>query len=73
MSSEADLRASARRSWTVRVYDLGAEPDEDLSGSTTVQERLAMMWPLALEAWRLSGRELPEYERAEMPVAVRPL
>jgi hypothetical protein len=26
-----------------------------------------MMWPLAVEAWTLSGRPLPTYERANMP------
>lgn len=29
-----------------------------------------MMWPLAVEAWRLSGRRLPECSRAETPVRI---
>lgn len=29
--------------------------------------RLAMMWPLSVEAWLLSGRPLPDYRREEMP------
>jgi len=56
----------------VNVYRLGAEPGDDLSASTTAEERLAMMWPLALEAWDVSGRPLPRYSRQETPVALRP-
>jgi hypothetical protein len=57
--------------WPVRVYRLGGEPPADLSASTTAEERLAMMWPLALEAWSLLG-PLPDYERGATPVARRP-
>jgi hypothetical protein len=57
-----------RRSWPVRKYRLGSEPSDDLSTVTTAQERLEMMWPLALEAWSLSGRPLPDYARVEAPV-----
>ncbi len=32
-----------------------------------------MMWPLALEAFSLVGRPLPDYRRAETPVAIRRL
>ncbi|MCU0223760.1 MAG: hypothetical protein MUF27_06760 [Acidobacteria bacterium] len=61
-------RAAARRSWPVRKYELGTEPADDLSAITTPEERLAMMWPLALEAWELAGRPLPGYARNETPV-----
>ena len=59
-----------RSDWPVNVYKLSEEPGEDLSATTTPAERLAMMWPLALEAWALLGKELPDYDRANMPVAV---
>jgi hypothetical protein len=62
-----------RGSWPVRVYRLGAEPPDDLSATSTPEERLAMMWPLAVEAFSLSGRPMPAYRRAEAPVAVRRL
>ena len=65
--------ARDRSSWPVRAYPLGAEPGDDLSGSTTPEERLAMMWPLTLEAWELAGRPLPAYTRTETPVSIRPL
>ena len=51
----------------MRSFRLGEEPGDDLSLSTTVEERLSMMWPLAVEAWTLSGRELPAYDRTNLP------
>jgi hypothetical protein len=63
--------AADRRSWPVRRYRLGEGPGDDLSTETTVAQRLAMMWPLALEAWALTGRPLPGYARHEAPVTRR--
>lgn len=60
-------------SWPVRVFRLGAEPPDDLSATSTPEQRLAMMWPLALEAFALTRQPLPEYRRAEAPVALRRL
>ena len=68
MSDETRVaRAKARASWTVRVYRLGEEPSEDLSETTTVLERLAMMWPLAVAAHTLGGAALPDYQRQAAP------
>lgn len=61
-------RASARKAWPVRKHRLGEEPSDDLSDLTTAEERLAMMWPLSLEAWTLTGKPLPEYDRSQAPV-----
>ena len=61
-------RAATRRSWPVRRFQFGAEPSDDLSAFTSPEERLAMMWPLALEAWELAGRLLPTYARSDAPV-----
>lgn len=63
-------RARARASWPVRRYRLGSEPSEDLSASTTAEERLAMMWELARQAWLLTGRAIPDYERDQTPGAL---
>ena len=52
----------------MRKVRLGDEPGDDLSGSTTAEERLAMMWPLAVEAWSLTGEPMPEYEREDTPI-----
>jgi hypothetical protein len=62
----ARSRARLRAEWTVRSFRLGEEPGDDLSDSTTVEERLSMMWPLAVEAWTLSGRSLPAYDRRSL-------
>ena len=67
---DAAARAKRRRDWPLRAYRLGGEPGDDLSATTTAEERLAMMWPLAVEAWRLTGRPMPEYTRETMPVRV---
>jgi hypothetical protein len=64
-------RREARAGWPVRVHPLGEGPGDDLSGDTTPGQRLAMMWPLALEAWALTGRDLPAYGRHELPLSTR--
>jgi hypothetical protein len=61
---------SDRGHWPVRKFRLGEEPSDDLSATTTAEERLAMMWPLALEAWSLTGKPLADYARSEAPVRV---
>ena len=62
-----------RKAWPVRVYRLGEEPPDDLRATTTAEQRLAMMWPLAVEAFSLSGKPMPDYRRVEAPVALRRL
>jgi hypothetical protein len=46
---------------------LGEEPPDDLSDTTTPVERVAMMAELAQAAWKVAGRELPRYDRRNMP------
>ena len=65
-------RALLRASWPIRVFKLGDEPEDDLSSTTTPQERLAMMWSLAMEVWSLSGKQLPSYSRKEIPINYLP-
>jgi hypothetical protein len=69
MTTEAERRQRAREraSWPIRKFALGTEPGDDLSGETTGEERLAMMWELARQAWRLSDRPFPGYDRASTP------
>jgi hypothetical protein len=68
--SSGDRRAR-RAAWPVRVYRLGEAPGDDLSHETTPAQRLAMMWPLAIEAWVLAGRAVPTYGRHELPLSTR--
>jgi hypothetical protein len=62
---------SRRATWRVRKYLLGQEPGDDLSGSTTAEERLGMVWTLTLQAWALSGAAIPDYARRDAPVRRR--
>jgi hypothetical protein len=64
---------SDRRQMTARVVALGSAEAGDRRMGGTVDERVAAVTALTLEAWRLSGRPLPSYSRATMPVVVRPL
>ena len=60
-------RRRARREWPMRRYDLGQEPSSDSRAHATAGERLAMVWPLTLLSWKLAGRKIPDYERADTP------
>jgi hypothetical protein len=60
-----------RKTWPVRLYRLGEEPGDDQTGLNSPEERLAMMWDLAVDAWSLSGRPIPDYSRHETPVSCR--
>ena len=69
-ADENDSRERRRRErarWPIARFRLGHEPSDDLSATTTPVERIAMMWELAEMAWKLAGRELPRYTRAQMP------
>jgi len=63
----AEERRAARSSWPVKVFRLGEEPGDDLSDRTTPEERIAMMWRLAVDAWTSAGLSLPGYTRDRMP------
>ena len=69
MSAPAD-RMRHRRNWPVRVYRLGEEPGDDLSATTTPEQRLAMVWELTARMWEITGRPWPSYTRAAMPIRV---
>jgi hypothetical protein len=66
---DAQSRRQARAAWPVVVRRLDAS-DDDISDATTPAERIAMMWPLAQEAWHLAGRPIPTYNRAQTPARV---
>lgn len=50
-----------------RVFRLGEEPGDDLSATTTPEQRLEMVAELSRRMWELSGRPRPAYTRAAMP------
>jgi hypothetical protein len=61
-----------RRSWPVRRYRLGEEPGDDLSATTTPEERLRMLGALSAEAWALTGKAVAKYARHDIPIVRRP-
>ena len=63
----AERRRAARRAWPIVCFSLGEEPPDDLAQVTTPAARIAMMWPLALEAWSVAGRAMPTYDRRNLP------
>lgn len=67
MADDAEARRRARASWPIRKVELGDEPSDDLSDETTVQQRLEMMWPLALRAYSLAGHDIERRPRAQWP------
>ena len=68
MRDAAAGRARARRRWPVLLSSLRNQPSDDLSSSTTLEDRIAMMRPLAEGAWRVAGLPLPRYRRSRIPV-----
>ena len=56
-----------RRVIRATVHRLGEEPGDDLSPSTTAEQRLEMVFALSRRMWELTGRPFPSYERTSMP------
>ncbi len=71
--SPEDERRHRRAAWPVRRFGLGQEPNEDLSSTTTADERLAMMWPLAMDAFSFAQGMTERPSRDAWPVRVRRL
>lgn len=68
-AAAAEARRAARAAWPVRRFDLGSEPEDDLS-HLTPEERVSLVWTLTVAAWTASGRELPSLPRSEWPGTV---
>jgi len=67
----AIARRNARRNWRVVWVPLSAF--DETSERPSPEAALAMMWRLALDAWAMTGRALPDYSRAATPVRRVPL
>ena len=59
-------RAAARASLPIRRITLTDESEPDLC-YLDASARIAMLWPMTLDAWASSGRPLPTYERSQIP------
>ena len=58
---------------TVRIVALGSNEAGDARVGGTVDERLALVAELSRRAWELTGRPMPAYTRATIPVQVTTL
>ncbi len=67
----ADERRQLRERWPLNIYRRGQEPHDDLSGTTTPEERVQMVVVLSSRAWELSGNPSPRTTRSAMPIVVR--
>jgi hypothetical protein len=65
-----DESDTPRSEWVANVYRLGDAPGDDLSATTTAEERLAMVEILSARMWELTGKPIPLIPRAELPVRV---
>lgn len=57
----------SRAGWPVELRCLADADSSALMGGTA-EERLAAVWELTVQAWELSGRDIPTYVRADTPV-----
>ena len=65
--SSSDERIAARRNWPIKAVPCSSDDEVVLARTTTMEQRLAMMWQLALDAWEMTGKELPHYDRNDIP------
>lgn len=56
-----------------RIRGLEEPVEDDLSATTSPEERIAMVAVLSRRMWELTGRQRPTYTRSSMPVEVRRL
>lgn len=65
--SSFDERRRARSGWPIRAIRLADEPLVDDRDTSSVDERLALVWTLTRQLWAFSGQSIPDYSRAETP------
>lgn len=58
------------RDLPVRIRHLQDPASDDLSSDLDASQRIALVWELSRRMWELTGRPLPRYERATIPVLV---
>jgi hypothetical protein len=69
MSNSADDPRQPR-DLPVRIRRLQEPDDDDLSGSLDAAQRVALVWELSRRMWELTGRPVPQYDRATTPVRI---
>jgi len=68
--SSFEERKRARAAWPIRKVGLRDEKLTDSRDTSTVDERIALVWRLTRRQWAFAGRPIPTYTRAEMPGTV---
>lgn len=67
MEDDAEERTRRRReAMSLRVFELGQEPADDYR-DWDPGARIALAIELSARAWALTGRPVPDYERAAIP------
>ena len=66
-------RRRRRATWPIRHFRLGEEPGDDLATMLTAEERVAMMWPLAVDGFCMRDARPAVLPRSGWPVKVRRL
>ena len=69
MSPHAD-DPRPRRDMPVRVRRLQDPDSGDLSAVLDASQRVALVWELSRRMWALTGRPVPQYHRASVPVRI---
>ncbi len=64
-----DANVTGRANWPVRV--VRREEEDAAEDPTTPEQRLAMMWELAQQAWALAGLPMPHCDRSGAPIVKR--
>jgi hypothetical protein len=58
------------RDLPVRIRRLQDADSDDLSSVLDADQRVALVWELSRRMWELTGRPLPRYDRATIPVRI---
>jgi hypothetical protein len=61
-----ESRRAQRKHWPVVATTLANETN-NIADTSTLTERIAAMWPLALEGFALAGIPIPDYARRDAP------
>ena len=64
---EREKRAKGRSTWPGRKMTLEEAARQELAKPVPSEQLFQVMWQMAVDAWALSGQEIPTYTRANTP------
>lgn len=65
-----DGTASRRAALSIRKLDRDDPPGDDLSASTSPEQRITLVWELTQRMWALTGRAWPDIPRDRLPIRI---